>query len=393
MRVKNMSDIGNSLGDLLVHLQSIPEPREHHKIWYALDEVLFLAISSVISGCTEWQEMVDFGEDKIEWLRKYRPFLNGIPSHDTMNRTISLIDKDAFEQMFTDWVKQHLKLPPGTLINLDGKKVRSSATKHEQQTPRSQGGKSAINLVEAWCSELSLCLSIRCVEEKSNEITAFPVILNDLSIEGCVISIDAMGCQKEIARHICGKKADYVLGLKLNQPTLFDGVAEAFENLGKEEDLSNGMYYSSESTVDHGRIEERVCRVLSADKLPKYVEKEAWASLNSIVQVQSQRTVIATGTVSEETRYYISSLQAPANEIASYIRNHWGIENKLHWSLDVYFSEDYSRKRKGNAAANFGTILRMAHNLLKSEPAKISIKRKLKKCARSDDYREKILQL
>jgi predicted transposase YbfD/YdcC len=388
-----MKIIENSLGDLLKHIQTISEPRENHKIEYPLDEILFLAISAVISGCTEWQEIADFGEDKLGWLRKYRPFLNGIPSHDTLNRTISLVNQDVFEEMFTNWVRQSLKLPKGSLISLDGKKVRSSATKHEQQTPKSKGGKCAINLVEAWCSELSLCLSIRCVEEKSNEITAFPVLLDNLNIEGCVISIDAMGCQKEITKSICGKKADYVLGLKLNHPTLFDGVFEAFENAKKDEDLTDKMYYSFESTVDHGRIEERICRVLSADKLPFFVEKEEWTSLNSIIQIQSQRIVIATGMVSNDTRYYITSLKMPANKIAEYVRNHWGIENKLHWSLDVYFQEDYSRKRRGNAAANFGTILRMAHNFLKSEPEKISIKRKLKKCARSDEYREKTMQL
>jgi predicted transposase YbfD/YdcC len=388
-----MNNIDQSLGNLLDYLQTIAEPRENYKIWYPLDEILFLTISSVISGCSEWQEIVDFGEDKLPWLRKYRPFLNGIPSHDTINRTVSLVNRASFEQMFTNWVKQNLSLPAGTLISLDGKKVRSSATKMEQQTPKSAGGKSAINLVEAWCSELSLCLSIHCVNEKSNEITAFPLILDDLDIEDCVISIDAMGCQKDLIKNIREKKADYVLGLKLNQPTLFRSVVTAFENTIETEDKTDKMYYSIESEVGHGRIEERVCRVLNADKMPVFNAKEGWMSLNSVIQIQSERTITATGAVSRDTRYYVSSLKIPAENMANYVRNHWGIENKLHWSLDVYFSEDDSRKRKGNAAANFGTILRMAHNLLKSEDEKISIKRKIKKCARSDEYRQKILHL
>jgi len=199
---------------LLPHLNKVPEPRKSGKIEYSLDEILFSTISVVVSGCSEWDEIVDFGEDKSDWLRRYRPFSNRIPSHDTLNRVISLINPVAFEHMFVKWVNENIKFAAGTLINLDGKKLRSSAAKLEQQTAHAEGDKSAVYLVEAWCSDLSLCLSIRKIVEKTNEIKAIPLILNDIELDGCVVNIDAMGCQKEIVKEIISKNADYVIGLK-----------------------------------------------------------------------------------------------------------------------------------------------------------------------------------
>ena len=385
-----MVEIENSLGDLLNHLSGVPEPRQSAKIVYPLDEILFLTISAAVSACSEWDEIVDFGEDKIEWLQRYRPFINGIPSHDTLNRVMSLIDPLAFEQMFVTWVNRNIKLAEGTQISIDGKKLRSSATKSAQQTSRAEGGKSAVHLVEAWCSDLSLCLSVREVDEKTNEIKAIPLILNDLELGGCVVSIDAMGCQKEIVKEIMSKNADYVIGLKDNQPTLAEGAVEAF---GANANQCVGDRYAKDSSVNHGRIEERICRVLSADLLPEWVPRADWAGLNTIIQIQSERVVMVTGAIAQETRYYISSLMLPAERIAAYVRGHWAIENQLHYMLDVFWGEDGSRKRSENAAANFGTVLRIAHNLVKTHPDKISIKRKRKKADRSDLYREQILRL
>lgn len=383
-------EIENLLGGLLDHLKEVPEPRQNGKIEYPLDEILFLTISAVVSGCSQWDEIVDFGEDKLDWLRRHRPFTNGIPSHDTLNRVMSLIDPVAFEQMFVMWVNRNIKLREGTLINIDGKKLRSSASKLAQQTARADGGKSSVHLVEAWCSDLSLCLSVREVEEKTNEIKAIPLILNDLELEGCVVSIDAMGCQKEIVKGISAKTADYVIGLKDNQPTLLAGVEQAFEDYADE---CRDEQYAQDTSVDHGRIEERICRILNTERLPDWVPKEDWAGLNTIIQIQSERTIMANGTVCQETRYYISSLRLCADRIASYVRGHWGIENQLHYMLDVFWGEDGSRKRTACAAANFGTVLRIAHNLVKTHPENISIKRKRKKADRSDQYREQILRL
>jgi predicted transposase YbfD/YdcC len=383
-------EVENLLGDLLGHLGEVPEPRQWAKIRYPLDEILFLTISAVVSGCSEWDEIADFGEDKIAWLRLYRPFINGAPSHDTLNRVMSLIDPVAFERMFVMWVNRNMKLPEGTLISIDGKKLRSSATKLEQQTARADGGKSSVHLVEAWCSDLSLCLSVREVAEKTNEIKAIPLILNDLELDGCVVSIDAIGCQKEIVTEIGSKTANYVIGLKDNQPTLLAGVEQAFENYADE---CRGEQYAQDTSVDHGRIEERICRTLDAERLPEWVPVGDWVGLNTIIQIQSERTIMANGTISQETRYYISSLRLPADCIASYVRGHWGIENQLHYMLDVFWGEDGSRKRTACAAANFGTVLRIAHNLVKTHPENISVKRKRKKADRSDQYREQILRL
>lgn len=385
-----MVEIENLLGGLLGYLNQIPEPRQSIKVAYPLDEILFLTISAVVSGCTGWDEVVDFGEDKLDWLGRFRPFDNGIPSHDTLNRVMSLIDPCAFEQMFVNWVNQNIQLPQGTQISIDGKKLRGSATKLEQQTSRSEGGKSAIHVVQAWCNDLSLCLSVRQVDEKTNEIKGIPLVLNDLDLTGCVVSIDAMGCQREIVKEIMSKDANYVIGLKDNQPTLAQGVTQAFSlNL----DQCTGTRIAAEIGVDHGRIEERICRVLSAELLPEWVPKQDWAGLKTLVQIQSERIVMANGTVGIETRYYISSLDVPAEQIAGYIRGHWGIENCLHYALDVYWGEDDSRKRIDAAAANFGIVLRIAHNLVKNHPDKISIRRKVKKAERSDIYREQILRL
>ncbi len=383
-------DINNSLGALLENLSEVADPRKPYKTCYPLKEILFLTISAVVSDCTTWQEVVDFGTDKLGWLRKYLPYEDGIPSHDTINRVFSLIDKEAFEVMFTQWAQQGLKLPPGTLINIDGKKLRSSATKQEQQTSRSEGGKGAIHLVEAWCSDLSLCLSVREVDQKANEIIAIPLILNDLDVEGCVISIDAIGCQKNIVDQIRGKQADYLLGLKLNQETLFVATQQVFESFGQG---YNDKTLHKSTDVDHGRIEERVCRVLSASLLPDWAKVPDWKDLNSLIEIESERIIMSSGVVMREKRYYISSLQIPAEKIGAYVRGHWNIENQLHWSLDVFFREDYSTKQVKNAAANFGTVLRIALNLIKTHPEDASLKRKLKKCSRDDFYREKTLRI
>jgi predicted transposase YbfD/YdcC len=383
-------EINNSLGALLENLSEVPDPRKAYKTSYPLPEILFLTISAVVSDCTTWQEVADFGNDKLVWLRKYLPYADGIPSHDTLNRVFSLIDKEAFEVMFAQWVQTGLKLAPGTLINIDGKKLRSSATKQEQQTSRSDGGKGAIHLVEAWCSDLSLCLSVREVDQKTNEIVAIPLILNDLDIEGCVVSIDAIGCQKNIAEQIRSKNADYLLGLKLNQESLLVATQAAFESF--DQGYTDHTLHKS-TGVDHGRIEERICRVLNATLLPEWIKISDWKDLNSIIEIQSERTIMATGTVMREKRYYISSLQIPASQIGAYVRGHWNIENQLHWSLDVSFGEDYSTKQVQNAAANFGTVLRIALNLVKTSSDNASINRKLKKCSRDDDYREKTLRI
>lgn len=352
-------------------------------------EILFLTTSSVISGFEGWEEIEDFGNEKLDWLRTYLPYENGIPSHDTINRVISMIDHRVFEECFMNWATMEIELPGGTLISIDGKRLRGSATKKEQQTSHKKGGKSAIHLVHAWCHEFQVCLGQYEVGGKSNEIKAIPALLDILELEGCIVSTDAIGCQKTIAQKIVDKKADYIFGLKGNQEKLSNGVLEAFET--HEVESKHGLIEEKNTKREHGREESRVCRVLSSKKLPDWVEVDEWTGIRSIIEIQSERKVMASGQASEEVRYYISSLEADAQTFNRLIRSHWNVENQLHWSLDVQFGEDASRKRIRNAAQNFSTIRKIALNLIKGNTEKISVNRKRNKCAMSDKYRSKML--
>jgi predicted transposase YbfD/YdcC len=383
-----MQEKENMFLTLSGHLSSVADPRIFHKITYRLDEILFLAVSAVVSDCTDWQDIVDFGHDKLEWLQKYFPYNQGIPSHDTMNRVFSLIDKGAFESMFRQWASQHFTPSAGLLISFDGKSLRRSATKLEQQMPRAEGGKGAEHLLGAWCNEQSVCFDVRAVGEKENEIVAIKSMLEYLEIEGCVIRADAIACQKDIAEKIIQGRADYVFGLKLNQKNLFEAVETLFS-----EDVPAMDKYDTKDEAGHGRVERRVCRAAGIELLADKTLAERWPGLRSIIELERERVIIATGVCSSEKRYYISSLAPSAENNAKYVREHWGIENRLHYILDVYFGEDASRKRSGNAAANFGTLLRMALNLVYAAKGKDSVKRTLKKASRTDKFRETILGL
>lgn len=384
-----------SLQSLVTVFEGVPDFRIDRHKKYTLGEILFLTLSAVISGFTEWEEIADFGEEKLGWLRGFYLYENGTPSHDTINRVVSLLDYRAFEEHFIRWATQDIKLPDGTVINVDGKKLRGSATKKEQQTPHSEGGKGAVHLVQAWCNELQLCLGQYKTEDKSNEITAIPALLEWLDVRGCIITIDAMGCQKAIAQQIIKQEADYVLGLKNNHSKLLEDVKGLFEQAGiiTEQELKLEMepeHLQEQTSRGHGRLEKRVCRILPAYLLGEEFQLE-WAGLQSIVEITAHRYVMASGQFSLERRYYISSLNSGATEFNQIVRSHWAIENNLHWSLDVQFKEDQSRKRAHNAAANFAIILRFALSLLKKYPEKISIHRKQNKSAMSDKYREQIM--
>jgi predicted transposase YbfD/YdcC len=356
----------NQVSSLIKSLRAVDDPRIDRSKLYPLIEILFLTTSAVLSGFEEWDEIVDFGEEKIEWLRKYLPYERGIPSHDTVNRVISLIDHRVFERCFINWATMDIELPEGTVISIDGKKLRGSATKKEQQTAHAQGGKSALHVVNAWCHELQLCLAQYQTETKSNEITAIPVVLDFLEISGCIVTLDSMGCQKKIAEKIINKEANYVMGLKDNQEALslatFCAFSENDEQANKDKELWQ------EAKNHHGRKETRLCRVLPAELLPAWAEASNWKGLKSVIEIQSQRTVIASGVVETETRYYISSLSVDAPAFNRLIRSHWNVENQLHWTLDVVFGEDQSRKRVRNAAQNFSTIRKIALNQAWSSP-------------------------
>jgi predicted transposase YbfD/YdcC len=342
--------------------------------YYPLPEIIFLVLSAVISSAESWEEIADFGEDKQDWLRKYYPYVNGTPSHDTLNRVMSGLSHEHFNKCFINWVSSISELPQGSLINLDGKTIKGSKG----------AGKKTVHLVSAWCSDVSMCLGQIKTAEKSNEITAIPQLLDLLEVEGSVISIDAMGCQKDIASKIKGKKADYILALKDNQKSLHESVQASFEQLEVD---------SQDVWVDkgHGRLEIRSCKVIhNLDLIPMAGN---WKGLQSLVQIECSRELLADGKIEQNTRYYVASLKTDAKHFNRLVRGHWGIENQLHWSLDVIFKEDLSRKRQGEAAENFGLFRKMALNLLNQEGTKISKNRKRLKAARSDKFREKVLQI
>lgn len=364
----------NKLEHLKSMFSQVIDPRVERTKLYPLMEIIFLCISAVVSGCQTWEEIADFGEAKQEWLSKYLPYQNGVPSHDTVNRVISLLDYRQFESCFISWAQLLIRLPDQRVINIDGKSLRGSADSYHS--------KAAIHLVNAWCNEVELVLGQYRTEDKSNEITAIPSLLDLLAIQGSIITIDAMGCQKEIAAKIVEHEADYVLALKANQGELFEEVEKLFDFMPTMD--------AEKLDKDHGRIERRCCRVIN--DLTWLLPTDRWPGMKAVVKIETSRELVAKGSKSSESRYYITSLERSPEFFNDLIRGHWGIENKLHWSMDVLMSEDLSRKRQHNAAANFAIIRKMGLNLLKLEPSKsISINRKMKQAAMMDQYRQKVL--
>lgn len=377
------------LSKLIEVFSGIEDPRIERSKIYPLNEIMFLTICAVISDCNAWDEIEDFGIDKLNWLRKYLPYANGIPSHDTINRVIGIVDKRSFERAFHDWATLDLVLPNGSVVNFDGKSLRGSANKADQQVSHIEGGKSAKHIVHAWCSELKLCIGQYEVAEKSNEIKAIPQLLDLLDISGCIVTIDAMGCQRAITEQIVEKGADFVIGVKENQPNLRKAIETTFERIGgaRLAELS-----ATHENKGHSRIENRTCIVVGCEELPEEIRK-LWPAVKSIAKLISIRK--SKGSQDEfESRFYISSCSVDAKQMGKYIRQHWSVENSLHWVLDVSFLEDRSKKQANNAASNFSLILKMGMNLLNQvEGKKASMSGKRKKCARSDEFREKTLRI
>ena len=334
------------------HFSVLQDPRRTTKghFYYPLEEILFLVISAVLSGVEEWTSIELFGNTKIEWLRRFYPYKQGIPSHDVLGKLFSRLDPVKFSECFTNWVNTISNITDGEVIAIDGKTIRGPGD--------SGNAKPALHVVSAYAAGNRLCLGQITVDKKHNEIVAIPKVLEMLAIKGCVITIDAMGCQKEIARQIIQGKADYVLMVKDNQQELKAQVEKLFN------------YYSGlkkNETVDfgHGRLETRVCETIS--DLTFMDEKENWTGIRSVVRVTSSRYIKKTGEESSATRYYISSLEANPARLNRVIRSHWSIENNLHWTLDVVFNEDSHLKKKNNSAANFNIINKMALTILEKD--------------------------
>ncbi|MBE0639559.1 MAG: ISAs1 family transposase [Bacteroidales bacterium] len=340
------------------HFGNISDPRINRHKRHLLIDVIILTILAVICGAESWDSIELFGKTKIDFLKTILKLPNGIPSHDTINRVFSMLNSRRFEQVFTQWANTLIdKGIKHELIAIDGKTVRRSKDTYH--------GKSAIHLVNAWANQNQLVLGQYKTDNKSNEITAIPELLELLDIKGSIISIDAMGTQTKIAQQIVDAQADYILALKDNQQELKEEVESIFNVQTPE--------FSNE-TVDkgHGRLEIRKCDVVN--NLEFAHGKEKWANLTSIVRIKSERTIASK--TETETRYYISSMNADAVRFNQYIRSHWGVENSLHWTLDMTFREDEQRKRNGKSAQNFALINKIALNLLRRDKSKGSMKSK-----------------
>ncbi|MCP4185352.1 MAG: ISAs1 family transposase [Hyphomicrobiales bacterium] len=366
----------------LQYFEPVEDPRQAAKILYPFEEILLLVLCAVISGADNWTSIALYGQKKLDVLRRFLPFADGTPCHDQLGILFSRLDMEQFQQCFVNWVAAlHETLDKGAgVIAIDGKTLRRSFD--------TATNKAAIHVISAWACEQKLVLGQRKVDDKSNEITAIPELLALLSIEGAIITIDAMGCQRKICQQIIAQKADYVIGLKGNQGSLRDDV-ELFFDEHDARDIADG-FIKQNHTVDgdHGRIEER--RYVLCSDIDWLNQRHQWPGLESIIMVKYRREI--KGQTKTVRRYYISSLNEEPEKMASIIRNHWQIENNLHWVMDMTYRQDECRIRTGNAAANFATIKHAANNLLQKAPGKKSLPMKRHSAAWDDDYLVKIIK-
>jgi predicted transposase YbfD/YdcC len=358
----------------------IEDPRRINRSHQLID-IIVLAICGLICGADNWVEIETFGKAKQGWFKQFLELPNGIPSHDTFGRVFAVIDPQQFRESFLNCVKSIAELVEKH-IAIDGKQLRRSHDRTNDKT--------ALHMVSAWSSENSIVLAQEKVRDKSNEIIAIPALLELLALANCVITIDAMGCQTKIAQKIVDADADYVLALKKNQEKLHEIVEILFSD--PNEIKATKPDYHRDVNQGHGRIEIRECWATHDAEYLKYIEQELghWEGLQSLIMVKSER--IINGDTSTETRYFISSLPPDAKYLLNVIRSHWGIENKLHWVLDMSFREDDSRVRHGNATENLAIMRHLCLNLLKRETtAKCGIKAKRLKAGWDVNYLFKVL--
>ncbi len=366
---------------LLRFFSELEDPRMDRTKLHSLADILAITICAVICGADEWTEIELFGKAKRKWLQTFLELPNGIPSHDTFGRVFSRLDPEQLERCFGKWVASLAQASGGKLIAVDGKTLRRSFD--------TAGKKAAIHMVSAWSETNQLVLGQLATAAKSNEITAIPRLLKLLDITDSVVTIDAIGCQKSIAKQIVEQQGHYVLQVKDNQPKLHDLLKETFDEITTRPVPGEKFGSYEQTDGDHGRVETR--RIWTTEWLDWYDGRSAWAQLRCFICVESTRRVGEKTSI--ERRYFISDLAGrDAETMLGYVRGHWGIENKLHWSLDVSFREDERRNRIGHSAENFSRIRRLALNLLRQEKTcKLGVKAKRFKAGLKQEYLLKLL--
>jgi len=371
------------IGRLAKHFGKIRDPRIERTKRHLLMDILVIAICAVICGADSWVDVEMFGKAKLAWLKTILKLAGGIPSHDTFGRVFAAIDPEEFQTSFMEWVQAICELTQGQVIAIDGKQLRGSQDGYL--------GKNAIYMVSAWATANQLVLGQRKVDEKSNEITAIPQLLKLLEIAGCIVTVDAIGTQTKIAHTIQKQGGAYILAVKENQGRLYEDLQDLFED-DRQYGFADAPYQHAKTvTKDHGRLETRECWTISDPAyLAQVRDLDRWAGVQSLVLIVSERRIGEEVEVQE--RYFIASLENNAERILAAKRSYWGIENRLHWVLDLAFNEDRSRVRKDHAPQNFAVIRHMALNLLKQETSlKVGIKAKRLRCGWDTVYLLQVL--
>ncbi|WP_448265261.1 ISAs1 family transposase [Nostoc sp. DSM 114159] len=379
---KEIADIGSIQQSLMEHFGDIKDPRVDRTKKHQLTDILVIAILAIIAGAQGWEDIENYGISKQQWLEEFLALPNGIPSDDTFRRVFEFIDPEVLNQCFLQWVETLVGSMGGEIIPIDGKTIRGSYDRNQ--------GQSALHVISAWASEQRLVLAQVKVEDKSNEITAIPALLELLDITGAIITIDAMGTQTEIAKQIVAKKADYVLALKANHPTLHSQVQQWFETEKANNFRGVDVSYDKRIEKAHHRREIREVWTVPVAAIGELYQPKLWAGLKTLVMVVRVRHLWNETT--REVQFYLTSLNSDAQLIGRAIRKHWGIENEAHWTLDCTFAEDACRIRSFHSPQNFALLRRFALNALNLEQTyKRSLRQKMKRTAMDNNYMIQVL--